>query len=560
MRVALICPYAWDDPGGVQTHIRELAESLLARDHAVTVIAPVRHGAAQPWVSPVGRPIDIPYNASNAPIDPRPWSMKQVRETLRRFEPDVVHAHEPLTPSTSMWATLGASVPVVATFHSGASRSRLYDATAPVLRRIARRISIRVAVSEAAAAFAGSRIGGAFEIVPNGVDVSRFADAEPADLGAGTKLLFVGRLDERKGFPTAVEAFSKLAAERPDLRLVVVGDGPDRSALDRLAPSVRSRVTMLGPVPNIDLPPFHAACDLYLGPSVGGESFGVVLIEAMAAGLPVVASDIAGYREVDPRRDGRPAGPARRRGGARRRGRADPRRRATRRTPVGRGPGAGIDLRLVGGQPHGWRRSTNGRPPGRRRRYDRRMSPVLWIVVGLLAVVLLAGIYLFNRLVSLRTRVNNGWSQIDVQLRRRYDLIPNLVETVKGYASHEREVFEHVTEARAGAMAAEGVDQQAQAENAITGDLRQLFAVVENYPELKANENFLALQEELTGTESKIAYARQFYNDQVMKLNTLVGSFPSNLVAKAFGFTTREFFDIDDPERGPVRVDLTPDA
>ncbi|HEY5858695.1 MAG TPA: LemA family protein [Actinomycetota bacterium] len=186
------------------------------------------------------------------------------------------------------------------------------------------------------------------------------------------------------------------------------------------------------------------------------------------------------------------------------------------------------------------------------------MSPVLWIVVGLLAVVLLAGVYLFNRLVALRTRVDNGWSQIDVQLRRRYDLIPNLVETVKGYASHEREVFEHVTEARAGAMAADGVDQQAQAENAITGGLRQLFAVAENYPELKANQNFLALQEELTGTESKIAYARQFYNDQVMKLNTLVGSFPSNLVAKAFGFTTRDFFDIDDPERGPVRVDLTP--
>ena len=186
------------------------------------------------------------------------------------------------------------------------------------------------------------------------------------------------------------------------------------------------------------------------------------------------------------------------------------------------------------------------------------MSPVLWIVVGLLAVVLLAGIYLFNRLVALRTRVENGWSQIDVQLRRRHDLIPNLVETVKGYASHEREVFEHVTEARAGAMAAEGVDQQVQAENAITGGLRQLFAVAENYPELKANQNFLALQEELTGTESKIAYARQFYNDQVMKLNTLVGSFPSNLVAKTFGFTTRDFFDIDDPERGPVRVDLTP--
>jgi LemA protein len=185
---------------------------------------------------------------------------------------------------------------------------------------------------------------------------------------------------------------------------------------------------------------------------------------------------------------------------------------------------------------------------------------MLWVLVGLLAIILLTGIYLFNRLVVLRTRVQNGWSQIDVQLRRRYDLIPNLVETVKGYASHEREVFEQVTQARAGAMAANDVGSQAQAEDAITGGLRQLLAVAENYPELKADQNFLALQEELTGTESKIAYAMQFYNDQVMKLNTLVGSFPSNMVARAFGFTAREFFTIDDPDRGPVQVDLSPDA
>ena len=182
----------------------------------------------------------------------------------------------------------------------------------------------------------------------------------------------------------------------------------------------------------------------------------------------------------------------------------------------------------------------------------------LWIVLGLVAVVLLYGVFTYNRLVRLRVRTENAWSQIDVQLRRRYDLIPNLVETVQGYATHERELFEHVTEARARAMDADAVPDQAQAENQVTRGLRQLLAVAENYPDLKANQNFLALQEELTGTESKIAYARQFYNDQVMKLNTLVGSFPSNLVAKAFGFTTRDFFDIDDPERGPVRVDLTP--
>jgi LemA protein len=179
-----------------------------------------------------------------------------------------------------------------------------------------------------------------------------------------------------------------------------------------------------------------------------------------------------------------------------------------------------------------------------------------WVLVAVVAVALVGAILVYNRLIALRTRVDNGWSQIDVQLRRRYDLIPNLVTTVRGYAAHERELFEQVTEARARAIDASAVPAQAQAENQITRGLRQLLAVAEAYPELKANENFLALQEELTGTESKIAYARQFYNDQVMLLNTLIGSFPSNVVARTFGFAPRDFFDIDDPARGPATVDF----
>jgi LemA protein len=181
----------------------------------------------------------------------------------------------------------------------------------------------------------------------------------------------------------------------------------------------------------------------------------------------------------------------------------------------------------------------------------------LWIVLGIVAVLLLALVWIYNRLVTLRTRVDNGWSQIDVQLRRRADLIPNLVETVKGYAAHERELFERVTEARARSMGATGVADQADAENQVSAGLRQLLAVVENYPDLKANQNFLALQEELIGTESKIAYARQFYNDQVMRLNTLIQSFPSSLVARAFGFQEHPFFEIEEGTRGPVQVELS---
>ena len=180
----------------------------------------------------------------------------------------------------------------------------------------------------------------------------------------------------------------------------------------------------------------------------------------------------------------------------------------------------------------------------------------VWIVVGVGALIVLWAIYAYNRFVRLRQRVDNAWSQIDVQLRRRYDLIPNLVESVKGYAAHEREVFEDVAKARAAAEQAGTVQDQAHAENQLTAGLRKLIAVAENYPELKANENFLALQEELTSTEGKIAYARQFYNDQVMELNTRIQSFPSNVIARAGKFQPRQFFEIDEPAGRPVSVEF----
>jgi len=160
-------------------------------------------------------------------------------------------------------------------------------------------------------------------------------------------------------------------------------------------------------------------------------------------------------------------------------------------------------------------------------------------------VIAMAVIALFNRLVVLRNRVDNAWSQIDVQLKRRYDLIPNLVETVKGYAAHESGVFERVTEARAAAINAQGVEQQGQAENMLSGALKSLFAVAEAYPDLKANTSFLELQAQLTDAENKVAYARQFYNDSVMSLNTAIQSFPANLLAGVFGFAARSYFEAE---------------
>lgn len=182
------------------------------------------------------------------------------------------------------------------------------------------------------------------------------------------------------------------------------------------------------------------------------------------------------------------------------------------------------------------------------------MIGIIILAVVIILLLSLAGIY--NRLVTLRNRIDNAWSQIDVQLKRRYDLIPNLVETVKGYAAHERELLENVTKARAEAISAGSVGDQAKAENALTGTLRSLFAVAENYPDLKANQNFMMLQEELSGTESKIAFSRQFYNDTVMSFNTSIQTFPSNVVASTFGFTPREYFEIEEGAREPVQVDF----
>ena len=182
------------------------------------------------------------------------------------------------------------------------------------------------------------------------------------------------------------------------------------------------------------------------------------------------------------------------------------------------------------------------------------LLPCLGIVVLAVVVVAAFVIGIYNRLVTLRSRVDNAWSQIDVQLRRRYDLIPNLVETVKGYAAHESGTFEKVIQARTMAMNATTVKEQGEAENVLTGTLKSLFALAEAYPELKANQNFMMLQEELSGTEGKIAYSRQFYNDSVMSYNMQTQQFPSNLVAGSFGFTQRDYFEIEEAAKEPVQV------
>lgn len=183
------------------------------------------------------------------------------------------------------------------------------------------------------------------------------------------------------------------------------------------------------------------------------------------------------------------------------------------------------------------------------------MNTALYIVLGIIALVALWLITIYNGLIRLKNRVDEGWSDIDVQLKRRYDLIPNLVETVKGYAKHERELFEKVTKARATAMSAQGVEEKGKAENMLAGTLKSLFAVAENYPDLKASENFAKLQDELSDTENKIQAARRFYNGMVRDFNTKIQVFPNNMIARQLGFKDREFFEIEEAEeRKNVKV------
>jgi phosphatidylinositol alpha-mannosyltransferase len=263
----------------------------------VLVVAPALRRVREPGLAVAGRALRIRYQGTIAPIAPASWAA--VRRILRRYGPDVVHAHEPLAPSTSMAAAMCARAPVVATFHAHVERSGLFDLAAPALRPVWRRLAARIAVSDAAARFVTERLGDGLRVISNGLDVERFGAASPAeDLPPGRRILWVGRLDPQKGFPVAVRAFERLAGDLPDLWFVVVGDGRDRRVLLDLPLKVRERVIVMGSVDRDQLPRYHAAADVFVSPALGQESFGIVLVEAMAAGLPVVATEIPGYREV----------------------------------------------------------------------------------------------------------------------------------------------------------------------------------------------------------------------------------------------------------------------
>ncbi len=301
MRVGMVCPYSFDVPGGVQNHVHDLAETLLGLGHEVSVLAPAEdEDALPPYAVSAGRAVPVPYNGSVARVSFGPISATRVRRWLHQGRFDVLHVHEPVSPSLSLLACLAARGPVVATFHTAITRSKVLMAAQGPLQLVLEKITARIAVSALARKVQVEHLGGGAVEIPNGVAVARFADAAPLPGWPGEdgcSIGFLGRFTEpRKGFDVLAAAVDRLVADRPSLRLLVAGPS-DPDDVD-LSPAVRARTTFLGKVSEADKARMLRSVHVYVAPNTGGESFGMILTEAMAAGTPVLASDLDAFRRV----------------------------------------------------------------------------------------------------------------------------------------------------------------------------------------------------------------------------------------------------------------------
>ncbi|MGE5286901.1 MAG: glycosyltransferase family 4 protein [Micromonosporaceae bacterium] len=302
MKVGIVCPYTWEVPGGVQAHIRDLAEALQALGHDVSVISPADDDAPLPsYVVPAGRAVPVPYNGSVARLAFGFLSASRVRRWVREGDFDVLHVHEPMAPSLSLLACWVASGAIVATFHTAMVRSRVLHAANPVLQSALEKISARIAVSEAARKTLVEHLGGDAVLIPNGVPVRKYATAAPLPgwPSEGGTIGFLGRMDEpRKGLSVLLAAFELLAAERPAVRLLIAGPGDSDEVTERVRPEFRDRLVLLGQVSEDVKASVYHSVDVFCAPNTGGESFGIVLAEAMAAGAAIVASDLDAFRRV----------------------------------------------------------------------------------------------------------------------------------------------------------------------------------------------------------------------------------------------------------------------
>jgi phosphatidylinositol alpha-mannosyltransferase len=305
MRIGLVCPYQWDVPGGVQYHVRDLAETLRGLGHHVEVLAPAEREESLPdeYATWAGRAVPVPYNGSMASVQFGPVSATRVRRWLREGHFDVVHVHDPASPSLGLLVCMMAEGPIVATFHAATTRSKTLAALGPLVRPWLEKISGRIAVSDFARRVQVEHLGGDAVIIPNGVHVRAFAEG-PALPGRtrgldGPTIGFLGRYDEpRKGLPVLLEAMRTVVRRHPGAQLLIAGRGDPDAVRDLLGDDLTPHVSLLGELTEVEKGAFLRSVDVYCAPNLLGESFGIVLIEALAAGAPVVASDLDAFATV----------------------------------------------------------------------------------------------------------------------------------------------------------------------------------------------------------------------------------------------------------------------
>ena len=296
-RIGIVCPYGWDTPGGVQSHVGDLAEYLIAQGHFVSVLAPVINEEGIPdYVTSAGRPIAIPYNGAVARILFGPLAFARVKQWIGNGNFDLLHLHEPAIPSISLLACWASEGPLVGTFHAASTRQKIAFAITPFIEPVIEKLTARIAVSEAARETLQIHLDTDAVVVPNGIYAKRFADAHTDLRWSGNTIGFMGRFEEnRKGLSVLIEALPAIIEKIPDIRVIVAGPGNPATILDEMEPQLRQRFTFLGRISEQDKANFMSSVSIYVAPNTGGESFGIILAEALAGGASVLASDIPAF-------------------------------------------------------------------------------------------------------------------------------------------------------------------------------------------------------------------------------------------------------------------------
>jgi phosphatidylinositol alpha-mannosyltransferase len=302
LRIGMVSPYGWDVPGGVQVHIKDLAETLIAQGHSVSVLAPVsqEEHVLEEYVVSAGRPIPIPYNGAVARILFGPLASSRVKQWIGQGAFDVIHIHEPAIPSLSLLTAWAAEGPIVATFHAAANKQKAIYAVGPILEAMLEKVSAKIAVSEMARTTLKDHFDTEAVVIPNGIDSKRFAQAVArSEWESDFTIGFLGRFDEpRKGLSLLIEAFTQALRTQPDMRLLIAGPGEEREMMKKIPTQVLSNITFLGRLDDESKAQFFKSLDLYVAPNTGGESFGIILAEAMSAGTPILASDIPAFAQL----------------------------------------------------------------------------------------------------------------------------------------------------------------------------------------------------------------------------------------------------------------------